>query len=60
MAPSTMMLTMAIANRNSAETEVPTIPPTALNAAKRFCSALAAKAINTVARRTTVEWPSEK
>ena len=55
-----MMLAIAMANRNNADTKVPTMPPKLLNASKRPCNSVVATAIATVSATTIVEWPSEK
>jgi len=49
-----------MANRNSAETAAPTMPPIALNWSNEPASAVAVPAIAAAARITTVEWPSAK
>ena len=55
-----MMLAIAMANRNNADTNVPTTPPKLLKASKRPCNSVVATAIATVSATTIVEWPSEK
>jgi len=51
---------VAMANRKSTETNVPTTLPTSINRGKRCWRLLAVKAITMVATNTTVEWPREK
>ena len=55
-----MMLKIAMANRNSAETLVPMTPPTAFNDSKCDVSAAAANATPIDISTTMAEWPSEK
>ena len=55
----TTRFAIAIANRNVADTAVPTKPPTCLAVSNRSCMAAAVAAIASDARMTMVEWPSE-
>ena len=54
------MLIIAIANKNSTETDVPITPPTSIKPGKRCCRLLAVTAMSREAAMTMLEWPSEK
>ena len=55
-----MILTIATANRNSAETLVPTMPLTAFKESKPSIMAEAAKATTTDNPTTAADWPKAK